>query len=176
MRVVYRILNLEVGCFIKKRHSFFDLFNKIEFNNVLDETEGSTIEDIKWEYNAPIEKRIHVLTGYSYKEEMVTEKGYLHWLFRDVDRQCIEKPDSFNIPMILALEGTKRWGDILLNTEASEEQIDLYYRIAGILFVRTIDRIYNKDLILFRNISNNFSRDETFKKLMKHAGDNIDGL
>lgn len=175
MKLVYKVLNIKVGCFIEKRFDFTDLFNKIEFNKLPDESEVVN-EGNCWEFNPDIEKRIHVLTGYDCSQGMIVEKGYLHWLFRDVDTQCLKKPESFNLPIMLALEGTKRWGDILLNAGATEEQIDLYYKVSGILFVRVIDKIYNNNLDLFRNISNNYSRDETFRKLISYSGDNIDGL
>ena len=175
MRFVCKLLNIKFGCFIEKRFDFTDLFNKIEFNKLPDENEVVN-EDSCWEFNPDIERRIHVLTGYDCSQNMVVEKGYLHWLFRDVDMQCLEKPKSFDLPMILALQGAKKWGDILLNAGANEEQIDLYYRVSGILFVRVLDRIYNKNLDLFRNISNNYSRDETFRKLISYSGDTIDGL
>ena len=157
MRVTFKFFNIRVGFFIEKRFSLLSFFNRIEFNKNYNKFKNTELDE--WQYDAPVEKRLYALTSF---------KGLLHWLFRDVDLQCINDPDNFVLPIMLALEGTEKWCKNLINAGANEEQMYLYYNIAGTLFKESLDRILKTNPYLHECIFRSFKKDKLFRKLLEN--------
>ena len=169
MKFVYRFLNIEIGCFIKKRHNFSDLFDKVEFNKSFNSVSKVT-EKNKWQLEFGVEKRIQAITGYNFETRNLDENGtcLLRWLFRDVHTNVLYSPNYFDAVMDVPLENTENWREILVRNEANIEQIQLFNICCGNKLSLVMEKIASENYDLFVAIMHHYDDDNEFKILINY--------
>lgn len=173
MRLVLRFFNCEVGFFVDKRFKFVDLFNKIKFIGVSDETENNIFEKDKWELEFDVEKRVQAITGYNFKTQTFDESGtcLLRWLFRDVYTNVLHSPEYFDAVMDVPLENTENWREILVANGANDEQIQIFNICCGNKLRFVMEKIASENYELFAYVFKHYEDDSEFNILMDSVGD-----
>ena len=177
MRIVFKPFFFEIGMHFTTRYSFKDYIHDLIYGDKYEFNECKPSDDDReiWEYNAPIEKRLHTITGYNIQKKKFDDRGELHWLFRDVDLKCNHSPSECLDVIDLVLVWVTRRKEKICSLGASDEQIDVFDKVSSKLFADSLVRIYNMDANLYKYITSNFwDKDDDYMYLVNYYNNHKD--
>lgn len=171
MRRSINILNMEIGIFYRRRFDFISLFKRIKFSDYFNNDENES-EASKWQYDAPFDKRFHVITGYNIESKEFDSKGLVTWAFNNLDIECLMKP-VYPYKCVCVINGIIDacigWRDNLIEAGATDLHIELFDKIVKNNINIYLEILYEKNLYIYTSILSHYNNhsDEYFKKLFE---------
>lgn len=169
MRYSIKILNIEIGIFYRRRFDFISLFKRINFSDYFNNGEND-IELSRWEYDAPLDKRFHVVTGYNLETKEIDSKGLIQFAFNNLDIECLTKP-VYPYKCFYVIDGIidacLGWRDTLIKVGATDSHIELFDKIIKNNVNIYLEILYGKNLYIYTSILSHYNNhnNEYFKKL-----------